>query len=270
MAKNLISIAGWDPSGGAGALLDIRVFERLGQRGFGVLTAVTAQSPARVAKVVPVASQAVTGQFETLAEGLEVGGVKVGMLASAANLRAVARILGKLGGLPSVVDPVLRSSSGALLLERKAWPRFLETIGGQAGLLTPNLDEAAVLAGFPVGGDAEMRRAAEKIHRRSGVPCLVKGGHLEGRATDILYDGREFSVFPHEKLPRKVHGTGCYLSSAILCYLAEGRPLKEACGLAIFRVGRAIRSAVPAAKDIWVFDFNRERGRVPLPPRRTG
>jgi hydroxymethylpyrimidine/phosphomethylpyrimidine kinase len=270
MSQNLISIAGWDPSGGAGALLDIRVFERLGQRGFGVLTAVTAQSAARVAKVFPVASPAVTGQFERLAEGLEVGGAKVGMLATAGNLGAVACILGKLDGRPRVIDTVLRSSSGALLLERKAWPRLLETVAGRASLITPNLDEAAVLAGFPVRGVAEMRRAAEKIQRRSGIPCLVKGGHLEGRATDVLYDGRAFSVFPHEKMPRRVHGTGCYLSSAILCFLAEGRPLKEACGLGIARVGRAIRSAVPAGRDVWVFDFSRERGRARRPVPEPG
>lgn len=268
--KNLVSIAGWDPSAGAGALLDLRVFERLGQRGFGVLTAVTAQSPSRVAAVFPVTARAVAGQFQALAESLEIGGIKVGMLGTAANLRAAAAILGRYEGLPRVIDPILKSSSGAPLLERKAWPRFLEAVEGRASLITPNLDEASALSGLPVPDEAGMRRAAEKIHLRSGLPCLVKGGHLQGQPRDILFDGREFSVFAHERLPRKVHGTGCYLSSSILCYLAEGRPLKEACGLAIVRVGRAIRSAVPAGPDVWVFDLSRERGRVPLPPRTTG
>ena len=112
-----------------------------------------------------------------------------------------------------------------------------------------------------------MKAAAEKIHLRSGIPCLLKGGHLEGPITDILFDGRAFASFSHPRQPRNVRGTGCFLSSAILCYLAEGRPLKEACGLGIFRAGQAIRSSVPAGKDVWVFDFSRERGRVPLPPR---
>lgn len=270
MAKNLITIAGWDPSAGAGLLLDVRVFERLGQRGYGVVTALTAQSPKRVAGVFPVPARAVAAQFESLAAGLEVGGLKVGMLATLANLRAVARILGKAEGLPRVVDPVLRSSSGALLLERKAWPRLLDAIEGRASLITPNLDEAAALAGRPVRTVGEMRLAAEKIHLRSGIPCLVKGGHLEGQAVDVLFDGRDCSTFAHEKLDRSVHGTGCYLSSTILGYLAEGRPLKEACGLAIFRTGRAMRAAAPAGDGIWVFDFSRERGRVPLPPRAAG
>lgn len=267
MTNDLISIAGWDPSAGAGVLLDLRVFERLGRRGFGVLAAVTAQTAERVGGVFPVPARAVAAQFESLAGGVDVGGIKVGMLATAANLKVVARILESRSGLPRVIDPVLRSSSGALLLEKKAWPRFLETVEGKASLITPNLAEASALTGRPVRNVAEMRAAAEKIHVRSGIPCLVKGGHLEGQAVDVLFDGSSFSAFAHPKLARNVHGTGCYLSSAILCYLAEGRPLKEACGLGIFRVGRAIRAAVPGGKGVWVFDFSRERGRVPLPSR---
>jgi len=265
--KSLISIAGWDPSAAAGVLLDIRVFERLGQRGFGVLTAVTAQNPERVNRVFPVTARAVAGQFDGLAEGIAVGGIKVGMLATSGNLTAVARILGRHAGLPRVVDPVLLSSSGALLLEKKAWPRFLEALDGKADLITPNIGEAAALTGRPVRTVSEMKAAAEKIHLRCGIPCLLKGGHLEGPITDILFDGHAFASFSHPRQPRNVRGTGCFLSSAILCYLADGRPLKEACGLGIFRTGQAIRSSVPAGKDVWVFDLSRERGRVPLPPR---
>jgi hydroxymethylpyrimidine/phosphomethylpyrimidine kinase len=266
MAKNLVSIAGWDPSAGAGALLDLRVFERLGHRGFAVLTALTAQSPARVQAVFPVTARALSGQFERLAEGLEIGGLKIGMLATAANLRAAGRILEHQAGVPRVVDPVLRSSSGAALLERKAWSRVLDELEGRAELITPNLDEAEALTRRPVRSLAEMKLAAEKIHLRSGIPCLVKGGHLEGAATDILFDGKEFAAFAHPRLARNVRGTGCFLASAVLCYLAEGRPLKEACGLGIFRVGKAIRAAAPAGQGTWTFDFSRERGRVPLPP----
>jgi hydroxymethylpyrimidine/phosphomethylpyrimidine kinase len=267
MAKNLIAVAGWDPSGGAGVLLDLRVFERLGHRGGGVLTAVTAQDSRRVGRVFPVTAAAVVAQFERLTEGRAVDGLKVGMLATLANLRAVGRILQRQAGRPRVVDPVLRSSSGALLLEKKAWPRVLDTIGGKAELITPNLDEAEALTGRRVRNVAEMKQAAEGIHLRSGLPCLLKGGHLEGQAVDILFDGREFTAFAHARMPRRVHGTGCFLASAILGYLAEGRPLKESCGLGIFRTGQAIRSAVPAGPGTWVFDLSRGRGRPPLPPR---
>lgn len=267
MTKNLITIAGWDPSGGAGALLDLRVFERLGRSGSAVLTAVTAQNAAAVEGVFPVPARAVTAQFDRLAEGLEPGGVKVGMLASSANLGAVSRILGRSAGRPRVIDPVLRSSSGAPLLEKKAWPRLLDAFAGKGELITPNLAEAAVLSGRPVRDTAGMKAAAERIHGRSGLAVLVKGGHLDGGPVDVLFDGREWAEFSHPRTPRSVHGTGCFLSAAILVYLAEGRPLKEACGLAIFRVGQAIRAAAPAGPGRWVFDFSRERGRVPLPPR---
>jgi hydroxymethylpyrimidine/phosphomethylpyrimidine kinase len=189
------------------------------------------------------------------------------MLATAANLRATARILEGRKGLPRVIDPVLRSSSGMPLLEKRAWPLFLDAVEGRADLITPNLDEAAALTRRPVRNVAEMKVAAEKIHRRSGVPCLLKGGHLEGQAVDILFDGKDFAAFAHPKLARNVRGTGCFLSSAILGYLAEGRPLKEACGLGIVRVLRAIRAAVPAGGGTWIFDLNREGGRVPLPPQ---
>jgi hydroxymethylpyrimidine/phosphomethylpyrimidine kinase len=160
-----------------------------------------------------------------------------------------------------------------LLLERRAWPRLLDAFAGRAELITPNLDEAGALTGHPVRTVSDMKAAAEEIHRRSGLPCLVKGGHLEAQATDILYDGREFTAFAHPRLDRRVHGTGCFLSAALLVYLADGRPLKEACGLAVFRTGQAIRAAVPAPSrgagenDVWVFDLSRSRGRVPLPER---
>jgi hydroxymethylpyrimidine/phosphomethylpyrimidine kinase len=267
---NLVSIAGYDPSGGAGVLLDLGVFERQGHRGYGVLAAVTAQDAARVSGVFPVPARGLSAQFDRLAGSTAVDGIKVGMLATGANLRAAARILGRHGGRPRVVDPVLRSSSGAPLLEKRAWPRFLDAFAGAADLVTPNLDEAAVLAGHPVRNVADMKAAAERIHRASGLACLVKGGHLEGQATDILYDGREFSAYAHPRLARRVHGTGCFLSAAILAYLAEGRPLKEACGLGIFRTGQAIRAAVGAGEGVWVFDLSRGRGRVPLPPRSRG
>ncbi len=224
MTRDLISIGGYDPSGSAGVLLDIRVFERLGQRGFGVLTAVTAQNPERVDRVFPVTARALAGQFERLAESLVVAGIKVGMLATSANLRAAAGVLERQACVPRVIDPVLRSSSGALLLEKRAWPLFLEAFEGRAELVTPNLDEAEALTRRTVRSVAAM------------------------------------------KLARNVRGTGCFLASSILAYLADGRPLKEACGLGISRVGRAMRAAVPAGQETWVFDLNRERGRVPLPP----
>ncbi|MCX6569640.1 MAG: hydroxymethylpyrimidine/phosphomethylpyrimidine kinase [Candidatus Aminicenantes bacterium] len=263
MPKNLISIAGYDPSAGAGVLLDIGVFERLGYRGFGVLTAVTAQNAERVDRVFPIAARAVAGQFDRLSETAVIAGIKVGMIGTSGNLAAVGRILAREAHIPRVVDPVFRSSSGALLLEKKAWPRYLDVIGGKADLITPNLDEAEILVGGPVRSVPAMRKAAAEIARAGRIPCLLKGGHLAGRPVDVLYDGRKFTEFEQERSVKGVHGTGCFLSSAILGYLVEGRALKEACGLGIALVGKAIREAVPAAGGRWTFDLSRGPDRGP-------
>ncbi len=263
MTKDLISIAGYDPSAGAGVLLDIGVFERLGFRGFGVLTAVTAQNPERVDRVFPLSARAIAGQFGRLSETAVIAGIKVGMIGTAGNLTAIARILARNAGIPRVVDPVFRSSSGAVLLEKKAWPRYLDILGENADLITPNLDEAETLVGGPIRSVSAMRKAAAKITRASRIPCLLKGGHLRGAAVDILYDGREFTHFEHGRSTKNVHGTGCFLSSAILGHLAAGHMLKEACGLGIDLVGKAIREAVPAAGNRWTFALSRGPNRDP-------
>ncbi len=269
MTENLLTIAGYDPSGGAGALLDLAVFESFGFRGLGVLTSVTAQSPARVAAVHHLPARVLTGQYETLAGAFDIAGIKVGMLGTAANLAAAARILSGNPAVPRIVDPVLRSSSGALLLEKKAWPLILPLLRERASLLTPNLDEAAALAGFEVRTVEDMREAARRIHRTSRVPCLVKGGHLAGRPVDILFDGRRFRAFEHPRSGRDAHGTGCFLSSSILVFLVRGRPLEDACARGIERTTRAIRAAVPSPERRPVMAPDRTRVRK-IERRRPG
>ncbi len=154
-------------------------------------------------------------------------GIKVGMLGSRAVVPALGRILAGHPGIPRVVDPVLKASSGARLFERSGLSPLLRAVRGNASVLTPNMDEASVLAGMPVRTPEDMREAARVIFGMTAVPCLVKGGHLEKSALNILYDGSRTAVFGHEKLTRDVHGTGCFLSAAILAHLAEGRSLKR-------------------------------------------
>jgi len=255
MTKNLLSIAGYDPSGGAGVELDIRVFARLGFRGFGVLTAVTAQNAAGVKKAFPLPAGLIRSQYLALAEETRLAGIKVGMAGTLENLSATARILASNPSLPRVADPVFKSSSGAALLETRAVRRFLEILGGNASLITPNLDEAAALTGRRAGTVDGMKDAAREIFRAGSIPCLVKGGHLRGEAADVLFDGKAFTVFRHARLAREVHGTGCYLSAAILCYLAEGRNLEEACRRGIRLTVQAVRRAEPAGKGGTAFSF---------------
>lgn len=255
MAQNLLSIAGYDPSGGAGVSLDVRIFEHFGFRGFGVLTAVTAQDARRVEGVCDLPAGIVRRQMRALSRGRRFAGIKVGMAGSLENLAAVARILAAHPAIPRVVDPVFRSSSGARLLEKKAVPAFLDLLRGKASLLTPNLDEASALSGVRAVTVDAMREAAVRIFEASRVPCLVKGGHLRGQAVDVLYDGRRLRLFRHARLDRDVHGTGCFLASAILGGLAAGHGLEEACRRAIALTARGIRNSAPAGGGRRVFVF---------------
>jgi len=255
MTQILISIAGYDPSGGAGVGHDIRVFGHLGFRGAGILTSVTAQNAAEMKKAFHLPPGIVRSQYEALAGGTRFGGIKTGMTGTLENLAAAARILAANPSLPRVVDPVFKSSSGVELLEKRAVPRFLELIKGRASLITPNLDEAMALTGFRIRTVGDMKEAARRIHRSGLVPCLVKGGHLRGEAVDVLFDGRGFAVFRHEKIGKRVHGTGCFLSAAILGYLAGGRDLEEACRRAIGLTVQSIRKAAPAGKGGAAFSF---------------
>jgi hydroxymethylpyrimidine/phosphomethylpyrimidine kinase len=241
--KTLLSIAGFDPTGGAGALLDVKVFESLGFHGAAVLTAVTAQNTLKVKRVFPLAASLVELQYGALEKDLRFAGIKVGMLGSGAAVKAVSGILGKSRKIPRVVDPVLRSSSGAVLLERKAVSRFLEAFRDRASLITPNLDEASLFAERPVRSVEDMEEAARKIHDAVRAPCLVKGGHLRGGSVDVLFDGERLTRFPHARIGKDVHGTGCFLSSAILAGLARGDGLIEACSEGIALAARAIRKA---------------------------
>jgi hydroxymethylpyrimidine/phosphomethylpyrimidine kinase len=244
-AKALLSLAGYDPSGGAGLILDLAVFERLGYHGAGVVTALTVQDTRRVLAVRGLSSDFLEKQYRALRRDLSWCGIKVGMIGTAENLRSIGRILAENAGVPRVIDPVLKSSSGAWLLEPKAVRSLLPSIKGRAALLTPNTEEAALLSGRPVHSLENMRLAADDIFARTGVPCLIKGGHLTGPATDLLFDGRRFRVFRHRRRTADVHGTGCFLSAAVLVYLADGNSLGQACGRAITLTARAIRGSRP-------------------------
>ena len=255
MKRNLLSIAGFDPSGGAGALLDVRVFGALGFHGTAVLTALTVQNTAEVRKVIPLPARTVSAQYLALVRDMPPAGIKVGMLGSCAVVPVVRRILSAHPDMPRVIDPVLRASSGAVLFEKAGISALVRAVRGNASLITPNMQEASAISGSPVRTPADMREAARILFGMMSVPCLVKGGHLEKSAVNILFDGRRTFVFGHEKIARDVHGTGCFLSSAILAHLARGRSLEKACGLAAAMVHAAILDSIRVGKGRYVFRF---------------
>jgi hydroxymethylpyrimidine/phosphomethylpyrimidine kinase len=239
----VLSVSGFDPSGGAGALLDSAVLRAMGFRTAAVLTAVTVQNTAGVKSVHPLAARLVRAQWRTLAEEAEIAGIKVGMAGTAENLRMIIRELGRHPDIPRVIDPVLRATSGARLLDPAAVSVFLKGLNARATLLTPNRDEAARLAGRPVRSIPEMEEAARIIYERSGVACLVKGGRLARAAVDVLYDGRNSFLFSQARIAGDVHGTGCHLSASILGFLVKGRALPDAVRRAAAATHREMRRA---------------------------
>jgi hydroxymethylpyrimidine/phosphomethylpyrimidine kinase len=235
MIKNLLSIAGLDPSGGAGIAADLKTFAALGCNGMAVITALTAQNTQGVRAVhVPLARFA-AAQIDAVFEDIDVAAVKIGMLASAAVVAAVANRLAFYKPRFIVLDPVLIATSGEALSAVDASEAIVQHLFPLATLVTPNIAEAARLSNHAISADREgMRRAAALLHARGAKAVLVKGGHLEGKTSDdLLFHGTSYRLF---SVPRVVthnaHGTGCTLSSAIAAYLAQGHELGEAIGAA--------------------------------------
>jgi hydroxymethylpyrimidine/phosphomethylpyrimidine kinase len=244
MKKVLLSAAGYDPSGGAGVILDVRVFQHFGFCGAGIVTAVTIQNTQSVKYTFSLQARILKDQYEMLAKDLAFSGIKVGMAGSRENVKIIGKILAANKNIPRVIDPVFRSSSGAWLLEKNAIPAFIREIRGRASVLTPNLQEAGLITGRKVRSFEAMKDTAEKIYLMTRIPCLIKGGHLEKEAVNLLYDGRQTFLFGNPKINKDVHGTGCFFSSSLLCYLALGKPLAKACELATELTYTAIKTAV--------------------------
>jgi hydroxymethylpyrimidine/phosphomethylpyrimidine kinase len=211
-----LSIAGSDPSGGAGIQADLKTFHRFGVYGEAVLTLVTVQNTRGVRRVEVLDPGLVREQIHAVLEDIPPNAAKTGALGSRAVIEAIVETDFP---CPLVVDPVAMSTSGTALGES------LELLLPRAFLVTPNLDEAALLAGFPVADLSSMQRAAEKIASLGAKNVLIKGGHLQGDAIDLLFDG-SFHTFSAARIEtRHTHGTGCTYSAAITAELAKGSGL---------------------------------------------
>ncbi len=241
-----LTIAGSDSSAGAGIQADLKTFSALSVYGTTAITALTAQNTCGVRKVSVVKPDFVRDQIEAVFDDMQVDAVKIGMLVDAEIIAAVASTLEAYKPAHVVVDPVMVSSSGTRLLDKKAIAVMIDRIFPLATLLTPNLDEAAVLLHQPVLKDeSEMEHCAKKIAALGVSAVLLKGGHLKGKnACDTLYDGEEYTRFSVERIAVKnTHGTGCTLSSAITAFLAQGMTLPQAVAQAKSYVTGAIKAA---------------------------
>ncbi|HEX2190013.1 MAG TPA: bifunctional hydroxymethylpyrimidine kinase/phosphomethylpyrimidine kinase [Longimicrobiaceae bacterium] len=260
----VLSIAGSDSGGGAGIQADLKTFHAFGAFGTTAVTAVTVQNTRGVSGVHPIPTDVVRAQVRAVAEDLPPAACKTGMLATAELVRAVAEEI-RDRALPGyVLDPVMVATSGDRLLDADAEQTVASELLPLAALVTPNLDEAAILAGFPVEDPAAMRRAAEALVERGARAALLKGGHLRaGDLVDVLFDGREWHEWRRPRLhTTSTHGTGCTLSAAVAAGLAHGRPLRTAVEDALDYVQRAIREAPGLGSGHGPLDHT-----VPAPPR---
>ncbi|WP_295619487.1 bifunctional hydroxymethylpyrimidine kinase/phosphomethylpyrimidine kinase [uncultured Intestinimonas sp.] len=224
-----LTIAGSDPSGGAGIQADIKTMTAHGVYAMSAVTALTAQNTMGVTGILEVPPEFLAAQLESVFSDIPPDGVKVGMLPSPALVHVVAEELARRRPGAVVVDPVMVSTSGARLQAGTALEAMCRELFPLASLLTPNLPEAEALWGRPVRCPQEMEQAAQAIGARYGCAVLCKGGHLEGDAADYLWQPGGGRWYRRERICNpNAHGTGCTLSSAIVCHLAAGRPLEEA------------------------------------------
>ncbi|MDA4845642.1 bifunctional hydroxymethylpyrimidine kinase/phosphomethylpyrimidine kinase [Hoeflea poritis] len=232
---NILTIAGSDPSGGAGIQADLKTIAANGAYGMSVITALTAQNTRGVDAVHVVPTGFVKDQMLSIAEDIRVDAIKIGMLANAETVLAVAEGLGRFADIPVVLDPVCVSTSGARLLEPDAIDALKDRLIPLASVLTPNLPEAGELLGAPVPSSIQdMENAADALLRMGSGSVLLKGGHLSGASScDLLVASNTRSWLRAERIDtQNTHGTGCTLSAAIAAQIPRQGSLLQAVGAA--------------------------------------
>ena len=251
----VLTIAGFDPSSGAGVTADIKTVAAHGCYGVGCITALTVQSTAGVRRVEGVTPDVVTDTLRELKADLQISAVHIGMLGSGKVAGAVANFL-ETAKLPNIVlDPIIKSSSGTDLIDAAGLRVLIERLLPLATVITPNVDEAAAMTGLEVTNLEQMRAAATRLQQMGSASVVITGGHLD-KAIDLLSfkagRGRqEQEVFKSDRLrSNSTHGTGCAFATAMACHLARGRGLPEAVLLAKAYVAAAIANGQPLGRGV--------------------
>jgi hydroxymethylpyrimidine/phosphomethylpyrimidine kinase len=237
----VLTIAGFDPTAGAGIAADIKTFAAHNCYGVAAVTALTVQSTQGVKSVHDTPATELRAQLDALFDDVKFSAVKIGMLGHRGNAVVVAEFLDRAGVANVVLDPVMKSTSGnADLVDAGGIKYITEELMKRATVITPNIAEAEILSGVTIKDQAGMEAAARKIVERGARAVVVKGGHMD-KAIDILFDGREMLRFGGDHLKTdNTHGSGCTFASAIAAQLACGRPLRESVLLAKAYVTKAI------------------------------
>ena len=249
----LLTIAGFDPSCGAGTAADLKTFAAHGCYGVAAITSLTVQNTQGVDLVQNTPGAMLRAQLDILAKDCEIAAVKIGMLGNRTNAVVVAEFLDTHKFAHVVHDPVMKSSTGTELLDAAGINYIVAEMLKRSTVITPNVPEAEILTGLTIKEAGDMEAAARKIIEMGARAVIVKGGHMD-KAVDILFDGNEIMPLAGDKGKEEfLHGTGCTFASALAAHLSAGRSLFEAAALAKAYVTKAIEKAYPIGK-----------GRVPL------
>jgi hydroxymethylpyrimidine/phosphomethylpyrimidine kinase len=260
----LLTIAGFDPSCGAGTAADLKTFAAHGCYGVAAITSLTVQNTQGVESVHNTPSAELRAQLEALAKDCDIAAVKIGMLGNRGNAVVVAEFLDAHKFAHVVLDPVMKSSSGAELLDAGGIKFVATELLKRASVITPNVSEAEILTGLTIKDVADMEAAARKLVEMGARAVIVKGGHMD-RAVDVLFDGNEIVQLSGERIKTEnTHGTGCAFASALTAQLASARSLVEAATLAKAYVTKAIEKGYPIGKGRVPLDhFYRQRSEPP-------
>src|SRR3984893_10886391 len=244
----LLTIAGFDPSCGAGTAADLKTFAAHGCYGVAAITAITVQNTQGVEDVQNTPSATLRAQLDVVAKDSDIAAVKIGMLGNRGNAAVVAEFLDAHNFAHVVHDPVMKSSSGTELLDAAGIKYLMAELLKRATVITPNVPEAEILSGLTIKDIGDMETAARKIVELGAHAVIVKGGHME-RAVDVLFDGGEILALAGDRVREEtLHGTGCAFAAAVAAQLASRSPRTEAAMLAKAYVTKAIEKSYPTGK----------------------
>ena len=265
--KIVLTIAGSDSCSGAGMQADLKTFSAHGLYGISTVTAVTAQSPSRITATHIVPTDIVTAQIDTMLDDIIIAGVKTGMLGKRETINVVASALNK-RGLLAVIDPVLQSSSGTALLEKKAVEDLKKELLPQASVVTPNKAEAEQLSGVTIRTIRDTKTAASRIKSLGPGAVVITGGHCDptgDTVVDVVHDGQNLFEIPTRRVSldanEQTHGTGCMYSSALLAQLVAGHTIIDAAQSAQQFVSVELVRRHDCGKDLWFAGLENHRDK---------